>query len=236
MIVWLASYPRSGNTFFRVVLHHAYNLKTSSVYDDPLLDRIGVADVVGQEKLPAPISELRASPDVHFVKTHDLATDGSPAVYLIRDGRDALVSHAKYVLSFTKKKGIPFLHNEAKEFERALEKLIAEKPQFGGWSNHVRSWTQRPNAKTVVVRFDELIAAPQQQVEQALGKLGLNVESLSGGEVPDFAELQKQSPEFFRKGKTGGWRDEMPPRLQELFMQHHREVMEQFGYLPLAAT
>ncbi len=235
MIVWLASYPRSGNTFFRIVLHHAYNLKTSSVYEDAVLDRVGAADIVGREKLSAPIEELRARPEVFFVKTHDLPTDDSPAIYLIRDGRDALVSHAKYVLSFGKKKGIPFLHSEQKEFERALEKLIHEKPQFGGWSNHVRSWTSRPNAKTVVVRFDELIASPQQEVEQALAKLGLNLQALSGGVVPDFAELQKQSPEFFRKGKTGAWRDDMPPALQDLFMQHHREVMEQFGYLPVAA-
>jgi hypothetical protein len=235
MIVWLASYPRSGNTFFRVVLHHAYNLKTSSVYDEAVLDRVGVADVVGHEQLPAPVGELRASPEVFFVKTHDLPTDDSPAVYLIRDGRDALVSHAKYVLSFGKKKGIPFLHNEEKEFERALEKLISEKPQFGGWSNHVRSWTARPNAKTVVVRFDELIASPQAQVEQALAMLDLNLKTLSGGAVPDFAALQKQSPEFFRKGKSGTWREEMSPRLQEIFMQHHREVMEQFGYLPAKA-
>ena len=30
MIVWLASYPRSGNTFFRILLHHLYRLPTYS--------------------------------------------------------------------------------------------------------------------------------------------------------------------------------------------------------------
>jgi hypothetical protein len=233
MIVWLASYPRSGNTFFRIVLHHAYNLKTFSVYDDPLLDRIGVAEVVGHADLPAPVAELRASSDVFFIKTHDLPSDDSPAVYLIRDGRDALVSHAKYVLSFNRKKGGLF-QNEAKEFERTLEKLIAEKPQFGGWSEHVRQWTQRP--ATVVVRFEELIASPQAQVEKAIASLGMNLSALSGGAVPDFVTLQKQSPEFFRKGKSGGWREEMPPRLQELFLRHHRPVMEDFGYFPVPAN
>jgi len=234
MIVWLASYPRSGNTFFRIVLRHAYDLKTSSIYDDPLLDRIGVAEVVGHEELPAPVAELRASPEVFFIKTHDLPTDDSLAVYLIRDGRDALVSHAKYVLSFNKKKGLGLFQNERKEFERELEKLICVKPQFGGWSNHVRQWVGRAGATSAIVRFDELIASPQMQVEKALSALGLNLQALSGGIVPDFNALQKQSPEFFRKGRSGGWREEMPPRLQELFLQHHREVMDEFGYLAAA--
>lgn len=234
MIVWLASYPRSGNTFFRIVLHHAYNLKTFSVYDDPVLERIGVAEVIGHEDLPAPVETLRASPEVFFIKTHDLPTDNSPAVYLVRDGRDALVSHARYVQSF-RKKSPGLFSSEERDFERTLEKLIATKPQFGGWSEHVRQWTTRADARTVVVRFEELIASPQAEVEKAIDALGLNLQKLSGGIVPDFAALQKQSPEFFRKGRTGSWRDDMPPRLQELFYQHHRPVMEDFGYLPVTA-
>ncbi len=34
MIVWLASYPRSGNTFFRVILNSIFDIKTYSIYDD----------------------------------------------------------------------------------------------------------------------------------------------------------------------------------------------------------
>ncbi|HMJ91237.1 MAG TPA: hypothetical protein VK530_15560, partial [Candidatus Acidoferrum sp.] len=90
MIVWLASYPRSGNTFFRIVLHHVYNLKTFSVYNDPELEKIGVAEVVGHETMPASLDELRSSSEVFFVKTHELPADKDPAIYIVRDGRDAL--------------------------------------------------------------------------------------------------------------------------------------------------
>ena len=43
MIVWLASYPRSGNTFLRVVLHNVYGVSTYSVYEDndPVAQRVG---------------------------------------------------------------------------------------------------------------------------------------------------------------------------------------------------
>ena len=32
MIVWLASYPRSGNTYFRILLNHLYGIKTPMAY------------------------------------------------------------------------------------------------------------------------------------------------------------------------------------------------------------
>ena len=37
--------------------------------------------------------------DIYFVKTHELPTenDNSPAIYLVRDGRDVLMSYAHYI-------------------------------------------------------------------------------------------------------------------------------------------
>ena len=40
MIVWLASYPRSGNTFLRVVLHNVYGVATYVRYDGTCKDII----------------------------------------------------------------------------------------------------------------------------------------------------------------------------------------------------
>jgi hypothetical protein len=34
MIVWLASYPRSGNTFVRTLLHSAFGLESYSLHCD----------------------------------------------------------------------------------------------------------------------------------------------------------------------------------------------------------
>jgi hypothetical protein len=232
--VWIASYPRSGNTFFRILLKHVYGLKTFSVHNDPLFGQLNLADVVGHENLPAPIAELRASPERYFIKTHELPTDNDPAIYVIRDGRDALVSHANYILSFQKKPNwwkrvLGFAGYD--EFERVLCNLIARKPRYGGWSDHARSWTDRPRAKTVVVRYEDLCESPQPKVEGALSQLGLNLGSMMDGQVPDFAQLHAKNPDFFRKGKVGRWRHEMSPALQELFLKVHRPMMERFAYV-----
>src|SRR5262245_9850273 len=96
MIVWLASYPRSGNTFLRIVLHRVYGPPTYSIYDgdDPVAQRVG-PELVGYRPKPLRRSELVASDELFFVKTHKRRkADDSPAIYLVRDGRDAVVSHA----------------------------------------------------------------------------------------------------------------------------------------------
>jgi len=33
-MIWLASYPRSGNTLLRVILKHCFGLSSQSVYHD----------------------------------------------------------------------------------------------------------------------------------------------------------------------------------------------------------
>lgn len=71
MIVWLASYPRSGNTFLRVVLHNVYGVSTYSVYEDndPVAQRVGPA-LVGYRPKPVERTQMIDGADVYFVKTH----------------------------------------------------------------------------------------------------------------------------------------------------------------------
>ena len=54
MIVWLASYPRSGNTFLRLVLHRLFGVPTYSVYEDhdPVALRVG-PELVGYRRKPS---------------------------------------------------------------------------------------------------------------------------------------------------------------------------------------
>ena len=55
--------------------------------------------VVTAEKARVSLAEMRDSPDMHFVKTHRRrdydVCDVDAALYMVRDGRDALVSFAR---------------------------------------------------------------------------------------------------------------------------------------------
>ena len=61
MIVWVASFPRSGNTFLRIVLHRLYGVRTSTVYDvDGVAARLG-KDLVGFTDRPGSLADMRAA-------------------------------------------------------------------------------------------------------------------------------------------------------------------------------
>jgi hypothetical protein len=230
MIVWLASYPRSGNTFFRILLHQLHGLATHSVYSiapagaEPPEDTRVLAALVGQSEIECDLDALKADPGWHFVKTHDLpGNDDSPAIVLVRDGRDAVLSFAYFLL-----KAVYGIGNPSKsELESTLESVILG-DAFGGWSRNVNAWADRVG-NDMVFRYEDLVRDPVSVVGEGLHRFSLN-----GGPVvqtaPSFSELHDKVPWFFRRGKPGGWKDEMPPRLEKLFLDRHGEALHRFGY------
>jgi Sulfotransferase domain len=229
MIIWLASYPRSGNTMFRVAVNRLFGMRSYSVYNDRIFaDRPDVADLVGHKHFDDSIESIVTSPEPCLVKTHDLPSEDTyPAIYLIREGRDALVSYAHFVLDFE-----PSSQADEADFESILRNLIVSRDAFGGWGTNVDAWIRRAGP-TVVVKFEQLIANPARVVDEALAALCVPIRvSASGSQnaLPTFGELKQWMPEFFRRGTTGGWRDEMSPELEQLFWEHHGDAMVAMGY------
>jgi hypothetical protein len=230
MIIWLASYPRSGNTYLRILLKQGYDLRTYSVYDEdhPSPGRIGIQEMVGHTLKPMPLAGMARAGEVYHVKTHELPQDDFPAIYLVRDGRDALVSYARYILSFERGKGE---RTNPKAFRRTLRKLIILNRSFGGWGPNVLAWLRR-EAPTVVVKFEDLVKSsnPIEIVRTALLQVGYVPGETRTGLAPTFAELHEKMPEFFRKGRIGSYKEEMPANLEELFWRHHGRAMKAVGY------
>jgi hypothetical protein len=95
MIVWLASYPSSGNTFFRILLNYLYGIKTPTVSIGDNTAFVVGKELVGHVPDEWTIQEMAAKPEALFVKTHRRQNENYPAIYLFRDGRDALVSYTR---------------------------------------------------------------------------------------------------------------------------------------------
>lgn len=227
MIVWLASFPRSGNTFLRILLHRLYGITTSVVYDvDGVARRVGEA-LVGYEDRPANYEAMRRSETLHFVKTHrqrnDLIDPGDRAICLVRDGRDALVSWARQ-------------RSEAdgSRYRGILEALIenADTTGTGSWGCNVLSWLQPPLPHAVEVRYEALIANPVAVAARIVGMLAPQLPLRANAEIPSFAQLQTVDPLFFRRGMVGTHRDELPGDLHALFWSRpeNRDAMSLLGY------
>jgi hypothetical protein len=212
VIVWIASFPRSGNTFLRIVLNRLYGVRTSVVYDfDGVADRLG-SSLVGFEKRPGTFAAMRESPQVHLVKTHrprdELVMDGDKAICLVRDGRDSLVSWARQ----RTEDGTQAYTDELRD----LIYLPASRGA-GQWGLNVLSWLQPEHAGRIVLRYEELTGDPGAAVRRVMDALGLDLDLAATAAVPSFAELHQLDDRFFRRGFTGTYRDELPENLHWAF-------------------
>lgn len=223
MIIWLASYPRSGNTFFRILLKQLYGINTPTVYvgADYTAFEVG-KDLVGHVAVEWTIDEMAAKPEVLIVKTHRRAPEEYPAIYLHRDGRDAIVSYAR------KKSKNTSYHSVLKEL------ITTSESSTGTWGQNVLHWLNRDSGNTVFVSYEELIANPESVVEQTLSKFNFitPLQRLDQN-APTFEDLHTINSQFFRRGVIGSFKDEMPDELHKLFWQQpeHHEAMQLLGYL-----
>lgn len=224
-MIWLASFPRSGNTFFRNILFEVYGIESSTFHqeDYPLDPDYDQFKVVKTHLLPHQL--VPSDPSIK-------------SVYLVRDGRDCMVSLA-HQRSDIIAPGSDFLEN----MEAAVH--AAGGSFFGGWGENVSQWMERAD---IIIRYEDLIKDPIAQAERLRAIMELpepkvdklpSFEKLKFGTpkygskqhiLKDETEQKEFSGKFFRKGKSGGWREEMPLKLQELFWRKYGPVMEKMGY------
>jgi hypothetical protein len=217
--VWLASYPRSGNTFLRIILQNLFGLATYSVYrteganfPDPSADALEQAPFLPTDWR----QRLTDDPGAEqiLIKTHDSQEPGGRTIYLVRDGYAAIDSYFNYHKKFS--------------FEQpSLTEVIAGACQFGGWSEHYLSWQPQSRPRTLLVRYELLVNHPQDCVPLLADFLQMKPRT---GRLPTFAELKERSPAFFRRGQDRSFMEQWAPAQRCLFNELHGSVMTQLGY------
>ena len=233
MIVWLASFPRSGNTFFRIALHRLYQVPTYVVYDvDGVAAQIGTELMDARER-PGTFQQMRDSDEVYFVKTHrqrndPVIADEDRAICLVRDGRDCVVSWARL-----NTKHLAGANDYEERFAEEARSIITRRTGgTAGWGQNVLSWNQSADPAPVWVRFEDLITAPQATVDAAVSKSAPGQARVEHAQLPAFKELRGHDPEFFRSGTTGTHQAELPADLHDLFWEQSENAtaMQLMGY------
>ncbi|MFO0826394.1 MAG: sulfotransferase domain-containing protein [Gemmataceae bacterium] len=226
MEFWLASYPRSGNSYFRILLRNRYGIPS---IDQECPEQMETETLKGTRIVRAHYHDPNAPPEVRGLKTHKPPEEGDtrPAIYVVRDGRDSLVSYAHFALALVRKQSEETVTPEV--LRNTIRDLILEQNSpYRTWSQNVDAWVARKN--TVVCRFEELVTQPARVADRAVAGLGLRMPVVSR-EVPTFKDLKSVDPKFFRKGQRGEWQEVFTPDLHEMFWKHNGETMTRFGYL-----
>jgi len=198
-IVWLASYPKSGNTWLRVFLANLIAggrgpvpLSELPLYcEDEARPELWAA-LAGRPNTELDLSELAAlRPRVHawiasqaagtrLVKTHNRAGtfDGRPlhnmtvtagAVYIVRNPLDVAVSMTHH-FGLTPDEAIDRLGNDRVATEN---NALFVSQILGSWSQHVKSWADIPSERVIILRYEDLLAKPVKQFARAARLLGL---------------------------------------------------------------
>ncbi len=283
MILWIASSGRSGNTFFRVVLHHIYGIHTYAAFNaSEVLLTAGAEELVGYLPPPEPLKsaiakrdareirsaldELDARAELFVFKTHaragNLFGTNFPAILLVRDGRDTMTSYANYLVDINFDSAA--LKSRVRKMMRSKTELLGRRSWVhlvkifvmmilkglglrkwlvsrridqmlardeSGWVGTNRSWLER-TPKPVIVRFDDLIRDPIGSATRAVDALGIGLVARAETAIPSFLELKERYPSFFRKGKSGDWRNHLSPGQERLFRMRSEEMMKTL-HLPL---
>jgi hypothetical protein len=184
-LVWLASYPKSGNTWLRVFLHnyitnadepHSINdLAAFSAVECSAAFFAALDKRPGSALTPADVQSLRPlvhrdltklHDDLVFVKTHNanLALHGVPfctpevsagAIVVIRDPRDVAVSYAAYT-GMDIDAAIDFMGQKGAA-NRGTDVQVFE--LLSRWSAHVESWSQ--SHRHMLLRYEDMVAGPE---------------------------------------------------------------------------
>ncbi len=223
MIVWLASYPRSGNTLLRTIIRHCFDF--CSFADEPVRcesEFRSNSDLIGHKEFhgdwDAFYRGATAGDEIVLVKTHQAPIDSQPFIYVVRDGRSALQSYQKF-------------NKDYNGVDKSLTSLILGDDIYGDWSSHYRQWTRREVSPRLVLRFEDLIDPSEKTLDLIADLIGAcghrnhwrnPVNELSAYE-PNFFNLK--SPVF---KPNAHWSDFH----QLLFDRLHRDLMTELGYYP----
>ncbi|WP_428249786.1 sulfotransferase domain-containing protein [Ferrovibrio sp.] len=197
---WLASYPKSGNTWLRLSLSSLDrggappDFTTTKLFAPISGDRAAIDEMVDIDTADLTAAEAQAllpdffrleaawlkKPQLRKVHEAWTITDGRPlfppnltagAIYIVRDPRDVAVSLAHH-LSVCIDEAIAFMNDPHAMLARGeLHGMSQIQQELLTWSEHVRSWMGAP-IRLLLLRYEDMLADPVKALSDAANHLG----------------------------------------------------------------
>jgi len=197
MIIWLASYPKSGNTWIRLFLDslflssNEFNINKNFIQQFPLRSNFyGLSENINNQEefakycIPAQ-QKINLDKKIKIFKTHNAYWNWNNGQYfftdeyqtlgvihIVRDPRNIVTSILNYFHKENYTNAINFMKKNrvlgGDEDEHGLPTII------GSWSNHYKSW-RKFKKNNLLVKYENLINKPEKEffkILDFLNKIG----------------------------------------------------------------
>jgi len=226
--VFVVGFPKSGNTWFQYLVAGVMTGVDVSIASDLLIQNL-VPDIYAERLYHRYYHPM-------LFKSHELPTPTyRRVIYLLRDGRDAMVSYYHHLAA---------LHGQ----KFSWETMIRDAPGLPApWHSHVDAWMQNPyKSEVLVVRYEDLKKDGLKELKRVTEFLRLEVPEsrlISAVEAASFTHMREREQKqgwadpswpkdkpFVRKGKVGSYKEEMPAEALALFMKQASRTLRAVGY------
>lgn len=227
----IAGFPRSGKTWLRTMLVNVIDPTAESNPDvfNKVIPGISIKNATHIQKMPSP----------RLLTTHaGWSSKFERAVYIMRDGRDSLISYYHYQ---TTRLGVhlPF----ALFYDRYVKGLYGPT-----WEDNIQSWLvagqQRLGSALYIVRYEDLKRDTPAQLQAICAFLALDTtpERIEAAILQaSFSNMRKieaqrrgtevaTNASFYRGGAEGQWKDLMTPAIEADFLLRTERMLRLGGY------
>jgi len=231
--IFIVGYPKSGNTWFQ-------NIFAGLIYGvNPEL----TPDQVVQDLVPDVHYKryYRRYSDSMFFKSHFRPRpDYRKVIYIVRDGRDVMVSYFHYLKTLKEKQG----------FNISFEQLLLDREglfQKCLWHEHVEAWLANPHhSEILIVKYEDMLENFVEELKRICEFVNLEIPESYLEELQQRTTFNRMRSKeikfglnnpawpkeklFTRRGKAGSYKDEMPEKIQEHFLQISSDALLKLNY------
>ena len=183
MIIWIASYPKSGNTWVRAFLS-SYLHSESSEFDLNLINKIGEFPdhtILGKfmdnkdfhnlkevSKYWIKVQEfINSKKKITFLKTHsafcqingNFFTNSDNTlvfIYIVRDPRNVMLSMTNH-FGVTQEESFKTIVDDNYIIYPQLQQKLIPSTFVGSWNNHYLSWKNCDSINKIIIKYEDLI-------------------------------------------------------------------------------
>ena len=235
--VFLVSYPRSGNTWMRFLIHNLLHAEEPASFTN--IDR-GIPGIYRHTD-----RALRRLPGLRILKSHERFDPRyKKVIYIARDPRDVLISYYHYHLKLGR------INENYSLDEYAPQFVAGELDSFGSWGENAGSWLEarRGSEGFLLLRYEDLLKHPEHELDKVASLLQANVPdeqlaravSLSSAERMRVLEKEgswkamkntRIDKAFVRSAREGVWKHELPTASAAKVEAAWGGLMRELGYL-----